>query len=177
MHVLSCSCSWHRSISKMTKIGPRICLQVSYHKFCGNAHEQTDACDLPATSFTGGNHWVMGCTVLSRWIHACNWSNYCDYNVRNSSFNRPRNRNSEVSQSGTHLNFDASIDHRQRIVGDMSVNCTPLPLWLIKDTRQNTDNAQDQQALALVLTLTLDVNHAIETNVFLSSFNADARCE
>ena len=110
MHVLSCSCSWHRSISKMTKIGPRICLQVSYHKFCGNAHEQTDACDLPATSFTGDNHRAMGYTVLSRWIHACNWSNYCDYNVRNSSFNCPRNRNSEVSQSETHLNFDASID-------------------------------------------------------------------
>ena len=36
--------------------------------------------------------------------------------------------------------------HRQRIAGGMSVNCTPPPL-INKDTRQNTDIAQDQQAL------------------------------
>ena len=37
--------------------------------------------------------------------------------------------------------------HRQQIAGGMSVNCTPPCDRLIKDTRQNMDTAQEQQAL------------------------------
>ena len=43
-------------------------------------------------------HWVMGCTILIGCIHTCNWTNYCDYNARNGSYNRPHNRNSWVNR-------------------------------------------------------------------------------
>ena len=44
------------------------------------------------------NHWLMVCTVLSTYIHTCDWSNYCNYNARNRSCNRPGNYNSWVNR-------------------------------------------------------------------------------
>ena len=44
------------------------------------------------------NHWVISCTVLIGCIQTYDWSNYCDYNARNGSYNHLCNHNSWINR-------------------------------------------------------------------------------